>query len=96
MTATVDPFSLEEMKRNYINYRQTRYMMENPKAKQSKARKYARVAWKDKMEKWQKQGLIVHQLSDTVWTNADPRKLPKWKSHDNGDGTSTFYTGNNR
>lgn len=84
---------LEQMKQHYIAYRQARYMIENPKAKASKARKYARVAWKDKMERWQKQGLLVHQLSDHVWTNADTKTMPKWKKIDNADGTSTFVSG---
>lgn len=48
----------EAMREAYIEYRVLRYLLENPTAKQSKARKYARVAWKRKCAKWRERGLM--------------------------------------
>lgn len=48
----------DAMKEHYIEYRVLRYLLENPTAKPSKARKYARVAWKRKTARWRERGLI--------------------------------------
>ena len=48
----------EEMREAYLTYRVLRYLLENSTAKPSKARKYARVAWKRKCAKWRERGLI--------------------------------------
>jgi len=48
----------DAMKEHYIEYRVLRYLLENPTAKPSKARKYARVAWKRKCAVWRERGLI--------------------------------------
>lgn len=48
----------DAMREAYLTYRTLRYLMENPTAKPSKARKYARVAWRRKVAKWRERGLM--------------------------------------
>jgi hypothetical protein len=48
----------DAMKEHYIEYRVLRYLLENPSAKPSKARKYARVAWKRKVDQWRKNKVL--------------------------------------
>lgn len=84
-------FDFDDMKQAYLRYRTIRYMMEHPEVQPSRARKYARVAWRQKMQRWQKKGLLITKLSDHAFTNADPKKLPKWTKTTNADGTESFH-----
>jgi hypothetical protein len=57
----------EEMREAYLTYRTLRHQMENPSAPHSKSRKYARVAWRRKVEKWRERGLLhdsIHKDSN--------------------------------
>lgn len=50
--------TLAQCKNAYLEYRTLRYQIEHPDATESKARKYARVAWRKKIKKWEAQGKI--------------------------------------
>jgi hypothetical protein len=69
----------EEMREAYLTYRTLRHQMEHPNVPHSKSRKYARVAWRQKVERWRERGLLhdsIHEDSkDQARRSSDNKNL---------------------